>query len=127
MIHPLVGNDEGTFNLSQMGNTVLRQHGDTIRSNQFRNTMVDFLVNMIWASGQNNTLHMIITQIFNSFLTFVLHILAGFGQFCPGSGDSGFDFLRTDICGFAEFLRHSLNNMLFIIQRKEWVHKPDMF
>ena len=127
VIHPLVGDDERTLNLGQMGHTVLGQYSNTIGSDQFRNTMVDFFINVIWTSGQDNSLHMVIPQVFDRFLAFILHILTGFGKFRPGGVYGIFDFLRTDICSAAELFRHSLNNMFFIIQGEERIHKPDMF
>ena len=127
VIHPLIGYNKGALNLCQVRNAVLSQYGDAIRGDQLRNTVVDLLVNMVWTSGQDDTLHMIVTEIFNRFFALIFHILTGFGKLIPGGFNRCLNFLRTDIRCLTKLLSHSLNNMFFIIQGKEGIHKLNMF
>ena len=50
MIHPLIHNDQRAFHLMKVRNGVLSQYGNTIGIDQFRDTVVDLRVNMVWTS-----------------------------------------------------------------------------
>ncbi len=46
--------------------------------------MVDFRVDMVRASGEDNAPHMVLLHIPESFLPFSLHIFPGVAKLCPG-------------------------------------------
>ena len=51
MIHPLIHNDQWALYLMQMGNGIFRQHCNAVGIDQFRYTMIDLRVNMVWTAG----------------------------------------------------------------------------
>ena len=55
MVHPLVKYDQRAFYLMQMGDGIFGQNMQIRRCNQFRNTVVDLRVNMIWTAGKYDT------------------------------------------------------------------------
>ena len=55
VVHPLVKYDQRAFYLMQMGDGVLGQNGKSVGCDQFRNTVVDLRVNMIWTAGKYDT------------------------------------------------------------------------
>ena len=97
VVHPLVRDDERTFNFGQMRDTVLCQYSNAIGCDQFRYAVIDFFIDMVWTAGKYDALHMVIAEIFDRFFTFIFHILAGSGQFIPGSFDSHADFFFRNI------------------------------
>ena len=54
MVHPLVHDKEGAFQLLQVGNGVLGQHGNPIGINQFWDAVVDFRVDVVRPAGKDN-------------------------------------------------------------------------
>ena len=55
MVHPLIGYDERTFRLRQMGDGVLGQNSYIIGSDQLRDTVVDLRVNMVRTTCKYDT------------------------------------------------------------------------
>ena len=84
-----------------MGDGIFRQYGNPIGSNQFRNAVVDFRVDMVGPSGQDNPPHMIFFHIAEGFFPFFLNIFPGIAQFCPSCIRRINDFLGGD---FRKFL-----------------------
>ena len=75
MVHPLVGYDQWAFRFGQVGDTVFRQHGDIVGSNQLRNTVIDLRVDMIGTPGEDNAAFMIFLHIFQDFFSLKLNVL----------------------------------------------------
>ena len=55
VVHPLVKYDQRAFYLMQMGDGIFGQNCKSVGCNQFRNTVVDLRVNMIWTAGKYDT------------------------------------------------------------------------
>ena len=62
--------------------------------------MMDFRVNMVWASCKDNTMASCIFQIFQGFFPFFLYIAACSSHFLPALMHSSFDFFCRDILKF---------------------------
>ena len=92
VIHPLIGNHKGSVRSAQMGYTVFRKDCKTKGSNHFRNTMMDFRINMVGAACKDNTTHMVLFHITQGFFPFFHDILTCFDQFLPGFSDSSRNF-----------------------------------
>ena len=92
VIHPLVTDNQRTFRLMQMRDRVFCQYCNAIRSNQFRNTMVDLVINVIRTTCKNDTVFAMFFQPCNGFFTFFVHGLTDPGQFRPSQFCSFFYF-----------------------------------
>ena len=67
----------------QMRHRILRKHRDIIRIDQFRYSVVHFRVNVVWASGEDDSAVAGFIQIFNGLFAFLLHILTARKKLCP--------------------------------------------
>ena len=76
VVHPLVIDANRAFHRCQMRDGILSKYGNTIAVDQIRDTMMDFRVNMVWASCKDNTMASCIFQIFQGFFPFFLYIAA---------------------------------------------------
>ena len=100
MIHPLVIDTDRTLYFCQMRNRILCKYSNAIAVDQIRDTMMDFRVNMVWASCKDNTMASCIFQIFQGFFPFFLYIAACSSHFLPALMHSSFDFFCRDILKF---------------------------
>ena len=97
MVHPLVVDPERTFNLSEMRDGILCQYGDSVAVDQIRDSVMDFRVDVVGASCQNDTSSSCFFQVFQSFLAFFLHIFSHSREFLP--------------CGMGRFLYFLCGNI----------------
>ena len=126
MICPLITHNSWTFHVAQMCHTIFCQNCNVVTCNQFWNTMVNFGVNMIRATSQNNPCHIVFFQICNGFLPFFMHILSKITPFFPASFHSHFNFF----CSATQrhkFLCHTFDDGIHFIQCQKWVHKANIF
>src|SRR5699024_11401372 len=61
---------ERTFNRCQVGNGILCEHSQSIRGDQIRDTVVDFRINMVRTSCQNDTPLSVFIHPLQGFLSF---------------------------------------------------------
>jgi len=116
MIHPLVIYTNRTFYRCQMRDGILSKYSDSITVDQIRDTVMDFGINVVWASCENNTVTACFFQIFQSLLALFLHIAAGSSHFFPSFMCRSFDFFNRDIL---EFLYQTLGQDFLRGKRKE--------
>ena len=83
MIHPLIRYNQRPFRLSQMGYGIFGKDSQAVGGDQFRNSMIDFRIQMIGPSCKDNTLCTRFFHIRKDFLTFSLNIFSGSGHFRP--------------------------------------------
>ena len=83
MIHPLIGNDQRTLRIAQVGDGILGKDCNVVGGDQFRNTVVDFRINMIRTTGKHDPSFPGFLQISKNLLTLCLHIPSGVGKFFP--------------------------------------------
>ena len=93
MVHPLVVDTDGTFYLSKMGNRVLSKDSKTVAVDQIRDSMMDLRVNVVRASGKDNTSSSGFFKISKSFFSLCLNILSYCGKLFPCSVNRILDFL----------------------------------
>ena len=52
VVHPLVGNDERTLSVSQVGDGILGKNRKTVGGDELRDTVVDLRIYMVGTAGQ---------------------------------------------------------------------------
>ena len=67
-----------------MRDGVLGQNRHSIRGDQFRDTMIDFRIYMIWTARQDNALTMVFFHPSKNLVPFFLNIFLCLQQFFPG-------------------------------------------
>ena len=122
MVHPLVIDTERPFNRSQMGNGILGQHCQPIGGDQIRDTVMDFRVNMVRTSCQNDTPFSVFIHPIQGFLSFAHDVFSAPVHFQPGFSGRMTDFFCRDI---REFFYQPLGDSLFAGQSQEGIVEPD--
>ena len=90
--------------------------------------MIDLRINVIWTSGQHDSLAVILFQPRDDPFTFRLNICPDCGHFFPAPVSSCNDFR----CGKTKFIRCKDSDQSFrkdtvICHGQEWMDEPDMF
>ena len=93
VVHPLVRDDEGPLDLSEMGNRILCQHGEVVGGDELRNAVVDLRIAVVGSAGQNDAPVTGFLHPFQGLLALFLHVVMGPLQLLPGRMGSG-----TDLC-----------------------------
>ena len=105
-----------------MGNGILCEHSQPIGGDQIRDTVMDFRIDMVGTSCQDNTPPSVFLQPFQGFLSFAHNIFSAPVHFQPGFSGRMADFLCRDI---RKFFYQPLGNGLFTGQGQEWIVEPD--
>ena len=96
MVDPLVVDPEGALGGEIDGQAVLGEDGKVIRGNHFRDTVVDFGVNVIGSASQNDATGVIFCHPLQGFLPLCTNVGLGALLFFPCLVDGGADFLPVD-------------------------------
>ena len=96
MVNPLVVDPEGTLGGEIHGQAILGEDGKAIRGNHFRDTVVDFGVNVIGSASQNDAPRMIFRHPLQRLLPLCTNVGLGVLLFRPRIMDSGADFLTVN-------------------------------
>ena len=96
MVNPLVVDPEGALGGEIDGQAVLGEDGKVIRGNHFRDTVVDFGVNVIGSASQNDATGVIFCHPLQGFLPLCTNVGLGALLFFPRTVDGGADFLPVD-------------------------------
>ena len=102
MVHPLVGNDQRAFGMTEVGDGVLRQDCHIEGGNQLGNTVVDLRIGMIGMSCQHDAAFSGLCQIVKRLLTLFLDVLSGVGKLFPCSLCRGADLTGRQLGKFPE-------------------------
>ena len=96
MVDPLVVDPEGALGGEIDGQAVLGEDGKVIRGNHFRDTVVDFGVNVIGPASQNDAPRVIFRHPLQRLLPLCTNVGLGALLFFPRTVDGGADFLTVD-------------------------------
>ena len=96
MVNPLVVDPEGALGGEIDGQAVLGEDGKVIGSNHFRDTVVDFGVNVIGSASQNDAPGVIFRHPLQRLLTLCPDVGLGALLFFPCLVDGSADFLPVD-------------------------------
>ena len=96
MVNPLVVDPEGALGGEIDGQAVLGEDGKVIRGNHFRDTVVDFGVNVIGSASQNDAPRVIFRHPLQRLLPLCTNVGLGALLFFPCLMDGGADFLPVD-------------------------------
>ena len=102
MIHPLIHNDRRTIYVAEFGYTVFSQYGNTERGDQFRNTVIDLRIGVIWSTGEHDTVAAVFFHISEYFSSFGGHIITYMLHFFPSCSSRTADFLFGNAVFFRE-------------------------
>ena len=121
MVHPLIHDNKRAFQIPQMGNGIFCQYTHTVGSNHFRNTVIDFRINMVWTTGQHDTAAMVFFHIFQYFFALLLHLQTGHCKFFPafGYGITYFGFRNMEF--FLKTVYELFGKDFFVCKRHERV------
>ena len=100
MIHPLVVDTDGTFQMSKVCNGVFGKYGDSVAVDHIRDTVVDFRINMVWTACKNDSAAAGFFQVLQGFLPLFLDIRMYGCKFFPGLMGSSFDLGSRNILEF---------------------------
>ena len=122
MVCPLVSYIKRSrhFIYSQVSNTIFCKNSYTITNNHFWYTVIDFWGNVIRTTSNNNTSHIIIFNIFKSFLALSSHICSKVLLFFISKSCSSFNFLFINV---RKFFLQSSYKYIFFIKGKERISK----
>ena len=101
-----------------MRDGILRENGNTIGIDHFRNTVVDFRIDMVRASSQNDSPLSSGFHVSQSFLSLAADIISHVLQFLPCGVSSGGHFLFGKI---GKFFHKTLGGNFLIGERQKWV------
>ena len=123
MVHPLIHDIQRAFYLMKMGDGVLCQYCNIVGCDQFRESMVDFRVNMIRTSRQNDTTVAGLIQETNRLLSFRSHVLTAGCKLLPC-----FMYSRTDLCirkrkFLPEFVNQTVRDCILTFKVQERMDK----
>ena len=96
MVDPLVVDPEGALGGEIDGQAVLGEDGEIVGGNHFRDTVVNFGVNVIGSASQNDAPRVIFRHPLQRLLPLCPDIGLGALLFFPGTVDGGADFLPID-------------------------------
>ena len=97
MIHPLVGNDQRTVRVTEVRNGILRQDSQPVGSNQFRDTVVDFRIDMVGTACQHDAAFVVCLHPRQDLFAFFAHIVPGSCHFIPACTGCGSDFFCRNV------------------------------
>ena len=106
-----------------MRNRILGQHGNIVGSDQFRNPVVDFRIDMIRTSGKYDSAVSGFVQEPNGLLAFFSHVIAAGGKFFPGSVNSLTDLLVGQSKFLSKFIAQPVEDRLLTLEIQERVDK----
>ena len=118
MVDPLVYNAHGAFNASEVGNAVFRKDCKSQPVYHFRDSVIDFGVNVIGTTGKHNAASAGADDFFKRFLSGFLRLLAEFLLFLP-CGVNCVSNLQLSQCWKmnVQFFVQAFGKPLFIINR----------
>ena len=122
MVHPLVIDTERTFNRSQVGNGILGEYRQPIGSDQIRDTVMDFRIDMVRTSCQDDSPLSVFIHPLQCFFPFAHDVFSAPVHFQPGFSGRMADFFFRDI---REFFYQTLGDSLFTGQSQERIVEPD--
>ena len=105
MVHPLVRYVQRPVHLGEVGDGILCQHGNSVRIDQFRNSMVDLGVDVVRTSAEYNSGTSCLCQISEDFLTLVLNVFSYAVEFLKGRTHSVVDLRRVNIVFFTQLFK----------------------
>ena len=97
-----------------MGDGILCQYGKSVGCDQFRDTVVDLRVYMVWTTGEYDTAAVVFFHPFDSFFAFFADVISFGFLFFPCSMSSSFDLCMWNLEFFAEFFHQTLCQHFFI-------------
>ena len=97
----------------QFADGVFGQHHHAQRADGFRNAVVDFRVDVVWAAGQHDALAVVFLHVGEGLEAFHLHVVLEHFVFGVGGLDRGFGFLAGHV-GPGEFLDDAVHHELMV-------------
>ena len=89
VVHPLIRDDQGPLRAAQVGDGVLRQHRQVEGGDHLRQAVVDLRVDVVRASGQDDTALSGLLKPGDGLLPLLPHVHAGAVQLLPAGGRGG--------------------------------------
>ena len=121
VVHPLVHDVERALHLVQVGNGILGQHGDIVGCDHFRQAVVDFRVDMVRTSGQDDAPVAGLIQEPDRLLALFTHVFAAGCQLVPCGVDGGANLTVGEAELFAQLVDQAVGDGLLALQAEEGV------
>ena len=97
VVHPLVGDDEGTLHRTEMGDGILGQHCEIVARDQLRDTVVDLRIHVVRTTREHDAAMTGLLHPAEGLLALFLHILMRTLELCPGLMRCRADLLLSEV------------------------------
>ena len=122
MVHPLVIDTDGAFQMTKVCNGIFGKYGDSVTVDHIRDTMVDLRVNMVWTACKDDSAASGFFQVLQSFLAFFLDVCMDSCKFFPGFMCGSFDFSSRNV---REFFHKTVSQNLLGSKCQERIAEGD--